>query len=199
MGALALKGIAMRTNLARCRVSTFRGLCKPVVIAIAGVTILLSGCSGGASQSELAQAKQDAALAQAQKDSIKQQQDTQASLAAEVKTLKDDVAKAAEAKTAAANAVAAAAAAKAEADKTAAAKTAAANAQITSCGGNLSAGPNTTCAFASNVENAYFQNGGGSSRFDVYSPITRIFYTMTCTAGVPTVCRGGNNAVVYIR
>jgi len=180
--------------------STFSAVRKPIVIAIFGVTVLLSGCSSdGASKSDVAQAIQSAAQAQAQKDSIKQQQDTQASLAAEVKKLKDDAVKAAEAKTAAANAAAAAAAAKAAADKAAAAKTAAANAQITSCGGNLSAGPSTTCAFAFNVENAYFQNGGGSSQFDVYSPITRIFYTMTCTAGVPTVCRGGNNAVVYIR
>jgi hypothetical protein len=33
----------------------------------------------------------------------------------------------------------------------------------------------------------------------VYSPVTGRSYTMTCVAGIPSVCRGGNNAVVYIR
>jgi hypothetical protein len=176
--------------------STFSAVRKPIVIAIFGVTVLLSGCgSDGASKSDVAQAIQSAAQAQAQKDSVKQQQDTQASLAAEVKKLTEDAAKAAAAKTAAANAAAAAAAA-----KTAAAKAAAAKAKsITSCGGNLSAGASTTCAFAYNVENSYYQSGGGYSTFAVYSPVTGLYYTMTCTPGVPTVCRGGNNALVYIR
>ena len=70
---------------------------------------------------------------------------------------------------------------------------------MTSCGGNPSAGPSTTCAFASNVEMTYYQNGGGSSSFNVYSPVTGLYYSMTRRAGVPTVCRGGNNAVVYLR
>ena len=175
--------------------STFSAVRKPIVIAIFGVTVLLSGCSSdGTSKSDVAQAIQSAAQAQAQKDSIKQQQDTQASLAAEVKKLTEDAAKAAAAKTAAANAAAAAAVAKA-----AAAKAATAKSQITSCGGNLSAGANTTCAFAYNVENSYYQSGGGYSTFAVYSPVTGLYYTMTCTPGVPTVCRGGNNALVYIR
>jgi cell division protein FtsB len=99
----------MRSNAAGWRACTV----LPVVIAVTGVTLLLSGCGGGASQAELAQAKQQGAQAQAQKESIKAQQDTEASLAAEVKKLKDDATKAADAKTAAAKAVAAVEAAKA--------------------------------------------------------------------------------------
>jgi septal ring factor EnvC (AmiA/AmiB activator) len=170
-------------------------VCKPTLVAITCITILLSGCSRGASESEVAQVKQDAAHAQAQADALKHQQDTQASLAAEVTKLKDDATKAAVAKAV----VAKAAAAKSAAKQAAAAKAARVQARMTSCGGNLSAGPSTTCAFASNVENNYYADGGGNSRFDVYSPVTGLYYTMTCIPGVPTVCRGGNNAVVYIR
>ncbi len=73
----------MATNVLVCRVSTFRAVRKPIVIAITGVTILLSGCGGGASQSELAQARQDGANAQAQKESIgAQQPETTASVPA---------------------------------------------------------------------------------------------------------------------
>jgi septal ring factor EnvC (AmiA/AmiB activator) len=180
------------------RMMTFRAVCKPALIAITGVTILLSGCSAGASQSEVAQAQKVAADAQAQKDAIKQQQDTQASLAAQVKQLKDQAAQAAAAQAAAAAAAAKAATAQVAAAQAAAAKVAA-QAQMTSCDANVSAGANTTCAFAINVESTYYQSGGGYSTFDVYSPVTGLSYTMTCTPGVPTVCRGGNNAVVYIR
>jgi serine/threonine-protein kinase len=144
----------------------------------------------------MAQAKQEGARAQRQKDSIKAQQDTQASLAADVKKLKDAATKAANAKTATTNA----AAAKIVAEKAAAARTVRAESQTTQCGGtSLSVGTNTTCAFARNVADAYYGNGGGTTRFDVYSPATGRYYTMNCTSGVPTVCRGGNNAVVYIR
>jgi septal ring factor EnvC (AmiA/AmiB activator) len=177
------------------RMTSSRTVHRPVLIAIAGVTILLSGCSQGASQAQLAQAQRSAAQAQAQKD-------TQAALSAQVQQLKDQAAKTAAAQAAAAQAAAAqAAAAQAAAAQAAAAKAAAAAAQpqTTSCNANVSAGANTTCAFALNVESAYYASGGGYSTVSVYSPVTGLYYGMTCTPGVPTVCRGGNNAVVYIR
>ena len=173
------------------RMTSSRTVHRPVLIAIAGVTILLSGCSQGASQAQLAQAQQSAAQAQAQKD-------TQASLSAQVQQLKDQAAKDAAAKAAAAQSAAAQAAAL-KAAQAAAAKTAAAQPQMTSCDANVSAAPNTTCAFALNVESAYYASGGGYSTVSVYSPVTGLYYGMTCTPGVPTVCRGGNSAVVYIR
>jgi septal ring factor EnvC (AmiA/AmiB activator) len=180
------------------RMTSFRTVHRPGLIAIAGVTILLSGCSQGASQAQLSQAQQSAAQAQAQKD-------TQASLSAQVQQLKDQAAKAAADKAAADKAAAAqaaaaqAAAAQAAAAQAAATKAAAAQPQTTSCDANVSAGANTTCAFALNVESAYYASGGGYSTVSVYSPVTGLYYGMTCTPGVPTVCRGGNNAVVYIR
>jgi hypothetical protein len=181
--------------------SAFRSVCRPALIAVAGVAILLSGCGQGASQSEGAQAKKDATQLQAQKDMIKQQQDTQASLTADVKKLKDDAAKAAEAKTVATNAA-----------KAAAARAAAAMASITFCSEAVSAGPNTTCTFAKNVSeglaDALFDGRTGS--FDVYSPTTGVSSRMTCAkrldstnstmvkSAVTFVCRGGKDAVVYI-
>ncbi len=67
-----------------------------------------------------------------------------------------------------------------------------------SCGGELSVGANTTCAFAENVENDYFSDiGSGSGSVVSYSPVTGKLYTMYCTAGEPHECTGGNNASVY--
>ena len=153
------------------RMTSFRNVHTTAIIAIAGVTILLAGCSQGASQAQVTQAQQSAAQAQAQKD-------TQASLSAQVQQLKDQAAKDAAAKAAAAQSAAAQAAALKAAQAAAA---------------------NTTCAFALNVESAYYASGGGYSTVSVYSPVTGLYYGMTCTPGVPTVCRGGNSAVVYIR
>ncbi len=68
----------------------------------------------------------------------------------------------------------------------------------TSCGGNLSVGTATTCAFARNVQSDYHsQIGSGSGTVRSYSPTTNRVYTMYCTAGTPHSCTGGNNASVY--
>lgn len=66
-----------------------------------------------------------------------------------------------------------------------------------SCGGDVSAGPNTTCPFAHNVEQAYLESSGGNTYVEAYSPVTRVNYTMHCTGGIPHVCTGGNDATVY--
>ena len=66
----------------------------------------------------------------------------------------------------------------------------------TSCGGSLSAGPNTSCPFAANVRSAYDANGPGT--YTVKSPTTGQSYSMTCTdSGREVVCVGGNGASVY--
>jgi hypothetical protein len=67
----------------------------------------------------------------------------------------------------------------------------------TSCGGDLSVGPNTSCAFARNVELAYDQSSGGNTYVTAFSPVTNQTYTMYCTGSTPHVCTGGNNASVY--
>ncbi len=68
-----------------------------------------------------------------------------------------------------------------------------------SCGGGLSVGPNTSCAFAEAVRSEWYSAGGGTTTVYAYSTVTGQSYSMYCAGGAPTVCRGGNNAVVYIR
>jgi hypothetical protein len=65
----------------------------------------------------------------------------------------------------------------------------------TDCGDGIEAGPNTSCPFARNVVEAYRQTGGGTVR--VFSPVTRTWYSMSCTSSPPHVCTGANNASVY--
>lgn len=67
-----------------------------------------------------------------------------------------------------------------------------------SCGDGLSVNSVTTCPFARNVR-AEYENSGGASVIEVYSPVTGQTYRMTCSGALPTVCRGGNGAVVSIR
>jgi hypothetical protein len=152
---------------------------RPVVVLAIGACLLLSGCSR-TSQSDLEKAK----AAGASEEAAKQKQ---ASVEADIQKLKEDLAKA--------KAQATSSPAQTQAPVVPRAQTA----QGASCGGNISVGPNTSCAFAFNVVSALYDAGGGSKTLSVYSPTTGKYYTMTCVAGVPTVCRGGNNAIVYIR
>lgn len=68
-----------------------------------------------------------------------------------------------------------------------------------SCGGGISVNSVTTCTFAHTVVADWRSSGGGNASFWSYSPVTGKNYWMSCSAGTTTVCRGGNNAVVYIR
>ena len=56
----------------------------------------------------------------------------------------------------------------------------------------------TSCQFALNTAEAYHAYGNGSEPFSVYSPVTGLSYTMTCTVA-GSVCQGANNALVYLR
>jgi hypothetical protein len=69
----------------------------------------------------------------------------------------------------------------------------------TSCGGDLSVGPGTSCSFAQNVEQAYDVTSGGPQTVTAFSPATGITYTINCTGGTPHVCSGGTtrNASLY--
>jgi Flp pilus assembly protein TadG len=135
---------------------------------------------------KLDKAKAAGASEEAARQSASAEQDTQAKLAAEIQKLKAEV----DAKTA-----------------TVTPSTVTASVPVpvpvapqgTSCGSNVSAGPNTTCPFALNVADEYLTEGGGTISIVMYSPVTGLDYTMSCVAGVPSICRGGNNAVVYIR
>lgn len=174
------------------------------VIAVTSTMLLgLSGCV--ASRSQLDEAKASGAQQQAQQDDAKKQKDEQASLKSQIKTLQQAEAK--RAKESAAAKTAAAKKKKTTSSNPGSGKTASSKKKAASdgssggatCGGSLSVGSNTTCGFASNVESDYYAAGGGYTRFDSYSPVTNRWYLMTCVPGVPTVCRGGNHAIVYIR
>lgn len=68
---------------------------------------------------------------------------------------------------------------------------------LESCGGELEVNSYTTCPFAEDVENDYFEEiGSGSGSIEAYSPVTEIFYVMYCTSS-PHECTGGKNAAVY--
>lgn len=67
-----------------------------------------------------------------------------------------------------------------------------------SCGDGLSVNGNTSCPFAQNVRDEY-RASDGASTISAFSPATGRVISMSCRGGVPTVCSGGNNAVVYIR
>jgi len=172
-----------------------QAVCRPVVVLAIGVSLLLSGCAK-TSQADLDKAKAAGASEEAAKLKQKTLEDEQARLAAEIKRLQAEAVKSASA----------AASVKATATQTVQGGTVQGGTvqggtvtKGTSCGGNLSVGANTTCAFAVNVRSAFYAAGGGNVSVEVYSPVTGKYYTMYCVAGVPTVCRGGNNAVVYIR
>jgi hypothetical protein len=65
----------------------------------------------------------------------------------------------------------------------------------TSCGGGLSVGANTTCAFAENVRSAYDRSGPGT--VSAYSPVTNRTYAMTCSDAGSVICTGADHASVY--
>ena len=64
-----------------------------------------------------------------------------------------------------------------------------------SCGSGVYANGNTTCPFAHNVRNEYY-NSGQSSVIRVHSPVTGSTYTMSCSSRSPHTCTGGNDASV---
>ena len=64
-----------------------------------------------------------------------------------------------------------------------------------SCGDGIVAGPNTTCPFARNVRDAYYDAPGVVTTVEVWSPVTGQTYTMSCApAGSGISCAGGNDA-----
>ena len=66
-----------------------------------------------------------------------------------------------------------------------------------SCGGGLSVGPATTCAFAENVRSEYeYEIGSGSGTVYAYSAANKETYEMFCTAA-PHECSGAISATVY--
>jgi hypothetical protein len=144
--------------------------------ALAALSLALTACGdSGASQDEIEAARQQGAAKARQQARISQIQK-------ELKELK---------KGKAGNATAAAAG-------SSPAPEGSSSSGSGNCGGSLSANGNTTCGFAANVQQAYFEEiGSGSGTVIAYSPTTGQNYSMYCTAGSPHECSGGNDAAVY--
>lgn len=68
-----------------------------------------------------------------------------------------------------------------------------------SCTSSVAVNEVTTCEFAYNVVDKY--NSGGVGTYNVYSPVTGLWYDITCKSygSDAAVCTGGKNAAVYIR
>jgi serine/threonine-protein kinase len=66
------------------------------------------------------------------------------------------------------------------------------------CSPGVFASASVTCAFAGNVARRFRQ---GEDRYigPIYSPVTGQSYGVVCVPGPVAVCRGGRNAIVYIR
>jgi serine/threonine-protein kinase len=68
------------------------------------------------------------------------------------------------------------------------------------CGGGLTAGPHTSCAFATNVQQAYDQTSGGDETVTAFSPVTGQSYTESCgptTSGVTCTGDGADNSMSW--
>jgi hypothetical protein len=148
-----------------------------IVFSLLALTLVLSSCGdSGASQEELEAARQQGAAKARQQAKISQ-------IEKELNELK---------KGEDGSAAAAAAAGSPPAPE------AAPSGGSGNCGGSLSANENTTCGFAENVEQAYFEEiGSGSGTVYAYSPSTGRSYSMYCSAGSPHSCTGGDDAAVY--
>lgn len=69
------------------------------------------------------------------------------------------------------------------------------------CSGTDGVGRNTatSCDFAANVADAVRKSPESTpSQVTAYSPVTKKTYELTCTREEWVVCKGGNNAVVYV-
>jgi hypothetical protein len=160
------------------RVRTHLGVLSLLLVAAASLGLLLSGCGDSSSdQDEIEAARQQGAAKARQQAKIRQIQK-------ELKELKK-------------GGSGGSAAPVVPGRPSSAPENSAANSSG-NCGGSLAANENTTCGFAANVEQAYFEEiGSGSGTVIAYSPTTGQTYSMYCTAGSPHECTGGNSAAVY--
>jgi hypothetical protein len=150
-----------------------------MVFVVLGLGFLLAACGGGASEEELDQARQEGAQQAREQAQIE-------ALEEKVKELEEEGGNDSNADS---NGT----------DSSGSGGTDTGSGPVTTCGDGVQVGANTSCAFAFNVAGEYGSNPGAST-ITAYSPTTGKYYTMTCSPwsdGV-TVCRGGNNAAVFI-
>jgi len=150
------------------------------LVTLAALSLTLAACGGsGASQDEIESARQQGAAKARQQAKIGQ-------IEKEVKALK---------KGKAGNAAAIAGGTSPAPEGSSASSSSGSSGN---CGASVSANQYTTCGFAENVQQSYFEEvGSGSGTVYAYSPTTNQTYSMYCTAGSPHECTGGNDAAVY--
>lgn len=144
-----------------------------------GLGVLLGACGGGASDGELERARQEGAQQARELAQIKE-------LEEKVKELEEE---GGNDSTAGGSGT----------DASGSGGTDAGSGPVTTCENGIQVGANTSCAFAYNVASEYGSNPGATT-IVAYSPTTKKTYTMTCApwSGGGTVCRGGNNAAVFV-
>ena len=64
------------------------------------------------------------------------------------------------------------------------------------CGNRIYADGSASCAFARNIAAAY-RSSPASTLYNIYSPVTKVEYTVECREGAFVTCTGGEAAVVY--
>lgn len=150
-----------------------------VVVTIAALGVSFAACGGGSSDEEIAQAEKRGRH-------YKMEQERKRRIEKELKELREN---------------------QKQLDDSTAPNTAPAPAPvdpgppssggITSCGGSLSVGPDTTCPFAENVQYEYENEiGSGSGTVYAYSAANDEVYEMYCTSA-PHECSGAISATVY--
>jgi hypothetical protein len=153
-----------------------------MVFVVLGLGFLLAACGGGASEEELDQARQEGAQQAREQAQIE-------ALEEKVKELEEE----------GGNGSNSDSNTDTGGTDSGSGGTDTGSGPVTTCGDGVQVGANTSCAFAFNVAGEYGSNPGAST-INAYSPTTGKYYTMTCSPwsdGV-TVCRGGNNAAVFI-
>ena len=67
---------------------------------------------------------------------------------------------------------------------------------LTDCGDGAFAAGTASCPFAISVAAAYRASGGSRTLTDVYSPVTELYYDLTCVGTAPTECRVGRARIL---
>jgi hypothetical protein len=65
------------------------------------------------------------------------------------------------------------------------------------CGNDIWADGTASCAFAGNVAQAYWDSGGAATLYDVYSPVTGLYYDLDCWGSDPVTCQTGRAIIFF--
>lgn len=65
------------------------------------------------------------------------------------------------------------------------------------CGNDIWADGTASCPFAGNVAQAWYDSGGASTLYDVYSPVTDQYYDLDCWGSQPVTCTVGRAIIFF--